>query len=114
MSSPTTDGYAAFLVTRNVTTFQGYGLGSYSFFDTGVPIYAAEAFSVPDAPGVQLHDLLTVFLNRSGGINSVIDGDGAAVNAANGGPSDVVSFPRCLEQLANGESDGLPVSLNGA
>lgn len=63
MSSPTTDGYAAFLVTRNVTTFQGYGLGSYSFFDTGVPIYAAEAFSVPDAPGVQPHDLLTVFLN---------------------------------------------------
>jgi hypothetical protein len=93
MSSPTIDGYAAFLVTGNVRTFQGYGLGSYCFFNQGTAIYAAEAFRVPDVPGVQLHDILTVFLSGSGGINSVVNGTGAAVNATHGGPSDVVSYP---------------------
>jgi hypothetical protein len=93
MSGPATDGYPAFLVSPNVTSFQGYGMGSYSFFNQGVAIFASEAFDVPAAPGVELHDLLTVFLNGSGGINSVVDGTGAAVNATNGGPSDVVSYP---------------------
>ncbi len=97
MSSPTSDGYPAFLVSPNVTSFTGYGMGSYSFFDQGVPIYAAQAFSVPNTPGVQLHDLLTVFLNATtgqGGINSVIDGFGGASTAANvSTPVDVTSFP---------------------
>jgi Pectate lyase superfamily protein len=93
MSGPTTDGYPAFLVTHRVTTFQGYGLGSYSYFDQGVAIESAEAFKVPDTPGVQLHDLLTVFLNGSGGIESVVNGTGAAVDEASGGPSDVISYP---------------------
>ncbi len=68
-------------------------MGSYSFFELGIPIEASMAFQVPDAPGVQLHDLLTVFLNGSGGIESVVNGTGAAVNSASGGPSDVVSYP---------------------
>ncbi|MDX6565712.1 MAG: hypothetical protein QOE10_1374, partial [Gaiellales bacterium] len=33
MASPTTDGYPAFLVSPNVSSFQGYGMGSYSFFN---------------------------------------------------------------------------------
>ncbi len=64
MSSPNTDGYASFLVTPRVHTFQGYGMGSYSFFDQGVPIFATQAFQSPDTPGVQFHDLLTIFLNK--------------------------------------------------
>lgn len=52
------------------------------------------AFDVPPAaPGVTLHDLLTVFLNGSGGIDSVVDGTGAPVYAGHGGPSDVVTVP---------------------
>jgi hypothetical protein len=93
MSSPTTDGYPAFVVGPKVTSFTGWGMGSYSFFDQGLPIESAEAFSVPDTPGVQLNDLLTVFLTGSGGIESVINGTGAAVSATFGGPSDVVSYP---------------------
>jgi hypothetical protein len=42
---------------------------------------------------VQFHDLLNVLLTGSGGINSVINGTGAAVNSTFGGPSDVVSCP---------------------
>ena len=48
MSSPTTDGYAAFLVTPRVTSFQGYGMGSYSFFNQGVPIFADAGVPVAD------------------------------------------------------------------
>ena len=97
MSSPTTDGYAAFLVTPRVTRFQGYGMGSYSFFDLGVPIFGAQAFQSPDTPGVQFHDIFTIFLNAtggSGGINSVINGLGGSSTVANADmPVDVPSYP---------------------
>ncbi|MDX6338548.1 MAG: hypothetical protein QOG05_5888 [Streptosporangiaceae bacterium] len=93
MSSPTTDGYPAFLISPKVTSFTGYGLGSYCFFNQGVPIESATAFRVPDAPGVQLHNLLTRFLNASGGIQHVVNDTGAAVDSASPGPSWVVSYP---------------------
>jgi hypothetical protein len=50
------------------------------------------AFQAPQTSGVQFNDILTVFLNGSGGIQTVIDGTGAAVNSSFGGPSDVVTF----------------------
>jgi hypothetical protein len=93
MSSSTTDGYPAFLISPKVTSFSGYGLGSYCFFELGIPIQSDTAFSVPDTSGVQLHDLLTRFLNGSGSINHVVNGTGAAVDTANPGPSYVVSYP---------------------
>jgi hypothetical protein len=97
MSSPTTDGYAAFLVGPRVTRFHGYGMGSYSFFDLGIPIFAAQAFQSPDRPGVQFNDIFTIFLNAtggSGGINSVINGLGGSSTAANADiPVDVATYP---------------------
>ncbi len=96
MSSPTTDGYAAFLVTPRATGFQGYGMGSYSFFDLGVPIFAAQAFQSPGS-GVQFTDVFTVFLNAtggSGGILNVINGEGGSSTAANPSTAvDVLSYP---------------------
>ncbi len=93
MATPSQDGYPAFLITPNVKTFQGYGLGSYSFFNQGVAIQDAMAFQAPDTPGVQFHNIFTRFLNGSGSINSVINGTGAAVSSASPGPSDVVAYP---------------------
>ncbi len=93
MSGPTTDGYPAFLIPARVTSFSGYGLGSYCFFNQNVAIESATAFAVPDTPGVQLHDVLTRFLSGSGAIDHVVNGTGAAVTAANPGPSDLVSYP---------------------
>ena len=93
MARPDQDGYPAFLITPRVASFQGYGMSSYSFFDLGVPIESSTAFEVPDTPGVQLHDLLTRFLNGSGGIENVVNGTGAAVDSANPGPTDVISYP---------------------
>ncbi|WP_197091905.1 carbohydrate-binding protein [Streptacidiphilus albus] len=92
MSSSTQDGYPAIYVPNSVTSFTGYGLGSYSYFDQGVAIENAMAFQVPTTSGIHMNDLLTVFLNGSGGIASVVDGTGAAVSSTNIGPSDVVSF----------------------
>ncbi|HTU85171.1 MAG TPA: coagulation factor 5/8 type domain-containing protein, partial [Solirubrobacteraceae bacterium] len=96
MSSPTTDGYAAFLVTPRARGFQGYGMGSYSFFDQGVPIFATQAFQSPTS-GAQFTDIFTIFLNAtggSGGINSVINGVGGSSTVANPDtPVDVLSYP---------------------
>jgi hypothetical protein len=72
MSSATQDGYPAFYIPSTVTSFTGYGMGSYSFFNQGVSIENAMAFQ---------------------GIESVINGTGTAVSSSFGGPSDVVSYP---------------------
>ncbi|HWF80038.1 MAG TPA: discoidin domain-containing protein [Streptosporangiaceae bacterium] len=93
MSSSTQNGYPAFFIPNSVTSFTGYGMASYSFFNQGVAIENAMAFQAPNTSGVAFHDLLTVFLNGSGGIQSVINGTGAAVSSSFGGPSDVVSYP---------------------
>ena len=61
--APGVDGWAAFKVANTVTSFSGYGMGSYSFFNQGVNIYAANAFEVPvTLPPSSLNDLLTIFL----------------------------------------------------
>jgi len=91
--SGTADGYPAFVISRRVTSFSGYGMGSYCFFDLGLPIESATAFSVPATPGVQLNDVFTRFLNGSGSIDHVINTTGAPVTEANPGPSDVVTYP---------------------
>jgi hypothetical protein len=98
MASPTEDGYPAFLVTPNVKTFQGYGMGSYIvFIDTSATLFAQEAFQAPDTPGVQFHDLLAVYLGGSGGDQSIINGVGGPVTSTNnpgiGTPVDLISYP---------------------
>ncbi|WP_249161642.1 glycoside hydrolase family 55 protein [Actinospica acidithermotolerans] len=93
MATPTQNGYPGFYVTNRVTSFQGYGMGVYSYFDQGVAIESSMAFEAPDTPGVQFHDILTRFLNGSGGIQSVINGTGAAVDSDFNGPADLVSYP---------------------
>jgi hypothetical protein len=98
MASPTQDGYPSFLVTGNVKSFQGYGMGSYVvFIDTTATLYDAEAFQAPKTPGVQFHDLLGVYLGGSGGDQSIINGVGGPVTSAEnpgiGNPVDLVSYP---------------------
>jgi len=97
MASPSQDGYPAFLVTPNVATFQGYGMGSYVvFIDTTATLYDAEAFESPDRPGVQFHDIFGVWIAGSGGDNSIINGVGGPVTSTNPGtvePVDVASYP---------------------
>jgi len=97
MEAPGVNGWAAFKVADTVSSFSGYGMGSYSFFNQGVNIYAANAFEVPTTvPAASLHDLLTIFLSTagSGGILNVINDTGGSSTIANPDtPVTVVSYP---------------------
>jgi hypothetical protein len=98
MEAPGVDGWAAFKVGDAVTSFHGYGMGSYSFFNQGVNIYAAHAFEVPATlPPGSLHNLLTVFLDPShgsGGILNVVNDTGGPSTIANPDvPVTVVNYP---------------------
>ena len=98
MQAPGVKGWSALKVANSVTTFNGYGMGSYSFFNQGVDIYADNAYEVPNtlAPG-SLHNMLTVFLDPAkgkGGILNVINGIGGPSTIANPSvPVTVVNYP---------------------
>ena len=96
--SPTVNGWAALQITRHVKSFHGYGMGSYSFFNQGVDIYADNAFQVDATlPPGSLHNLLTIFLdpaNGKGGILNVVNGIGGSSTIANPDvPVTAVNFP---------------------
>jgi hypothetical protein len=98
MASPTQDGYPSFLVTGNVRSFQGYGMGSYIvFIQTTATLFADAAFQAPKAPGVQFHGLLVVYLGGTGGDKSIINGVGGPVTSTNnpgiGTPVNLTTYP---------------------
>jgi hypothetical protein len=86
------NGYAAYKVGANVTTHEGWGLGSYCFFNVNPAVTSFHAFEVPNTPGVKFHDVLTVSLGGKGVITHVINDVGAAT-PSNTTPSNVVSYP---------------------
>ncbi|TMQ06768.1 MAG: adenylyl cyclase [Deltaproteobacteria bacterium] len=86
------NGFAAYKIGDAVRTHEAWGLGSYSNFIAGPDIHATSAFEAPPAPGVQLHDVLSVFLNGFGGIDHVVNDIGSAVNASHA-VTNLVSFP---------------------
>jgi hypothetical protein len=97
MSSPTTDGYAAVLISATARHFTGYGMGTYSFFNQGIDIFADHAYEAPTPANVQMHDLLTIFLDPAhgmGGIRNVINDTGGPSTIANPDvPVTVTSYP---------------------
>ncbi len=97
MATPSQNGYPAFLVTRNVKTFQGFAMGSYVvFINTTATLFDAEAFEAPVAPNVQFHNVFAVWIVGSGGLDSVINGVGGPATSTNPGkvvPVDVTSYP---------------------
>ena len=98
MEAPGVDGYAAFKVGDAVTSFHGYGMGSYSFFNQGIDIFADHAFEVPATlPAGSMNDLLTIFLDPThgmGGILHVVNETGGSSTIANPDtPVTVVSYP---------------------
>jgi hypothetical protein len=75
-----------------VTRHQGYGLGSYCFFNVNPTIHNTHAFEVPVTDGVQLHDILTLSITNAGTIDHVVN-DFGPPTPANTTPVDVVSYP---------------------
>jgi hypothetical protein len=86
-------GWAAFKVADSVTHYEGWGLGSYCFFQVNPSIHASHAFETPVANGVRFHDLLTVSLGGIGTIDHVINDTGAAAQGSATIPVNLVSFP---------------------
>ena len=98
MRAPGVDGYPALTVSKKVRTFNGYGMGSYSFFNQGVDIFSANAFEVQGTlPARSLQDLLTVFLDPAkgkGGILNVVNHQGGSSTISNAStPVTVVEYP---------------------
>ena len=97
-AAPGVNGWPALKVSDCVRSFHGSGMGSYSFFNQGVDIFADNAFEVPKTlPAGSLHNLLTIFLDPSvgkGGILNVVNGLGGSSTSANPGvPVTVVDYP---------------------
>jgi hypothetical protein len=85
-------GYASYKVGDSVKNHEAWGMGSYCYFNVGDDIHASRAFEVPVTEGVNLHDILTVWLNDDGGIDHVVNDTGAAVNSSNQ-VTNIVSYP---------------------
>jgi hypothetical protein len=45
------------------------------------PTNVTEAFQVPQAPGVQVNNVFGVYIGGNGGLNSIINGTGGAVDS---------------------------------
>ena len=86
------NGYPAIAVASNVTSFGGWGLGSYCYFNVNPAVNSYNAFESPSVAGVAWHDLLTVSLGNVGTITHVINNTGA-VTPTNTTPSNVTSYP---------------------
>ena len=90
----TASGYPAYVVSDLVNTHQLFGSGIYSNFNQGLFIVEDNAMTVPDLPGIAIHDTGTVFLSGSGQISHVINKVGATANQASAGQlRPVVSYP---------------------
>jgi hypothetical protein len=76
------NGYASLKIANAVTSFQGFGLGIYTFFNVGPQIFLDSAIECPVNANVKFTDVVTAFLTGNGGINHIINSTGNQV--ANG------------------------------
>ncbi|MFJ7265270.1 discoidin domain-containing protein [Streptomyces sp. NPDC099050] len=86
-------GYAAYKVADSVNTHEGWGLGSYCYYNVDPTIRQDHGFQVPVKPGVKFHDILVVSLGGNGQYEHVINNTGAPTSGTSTIPSTVVSFP---------------------
>ncbi|MFI6495327.1 coagulation factor 5/8 type domain-containing protein [Streptomyces sp. NPDC050564] len=85
-------GYAAYKVADSVTTHEGWGLGSYCYYNVDPTIVQHNGFAAPNTPGVKFHDLLVVSLGGQGQYEHVINETGAPTSGTSTVPSTVVSY----------------------
>jgi hypothetical protein len=87
-------GYPAFEVAETVTSFTGWGMGSYIYTNVDPTIHVANAFKVPTSPGVVMNSLVTINLSGPGTIDHVINSVGTPVDSSvSGQASQVVRYP---------------------
>ncbi|MFF7340212.1 discoidin domain-containing protein [Streptomyces sp. NPDC008163] len=86
-------GFAAYKVDDSVNTHEGWGLGSYCYYNVDPSIRQDHGFEAPVKAGVKFHDLLVVSLGGQGQYNHVINDTGSPTSGTSTVPSNVVSFP---------------------
>ncbi|MGW5863515.1 coagulation factor 5/8 type domain-containing protein [Streptomyces sp. NPDC055239] len=86
-------GFASYKVADSVTTHEGWGLGSYCFYNVAPNIVQEHGFQAPNKPGVKFHHLLVVSLGGKGQYAHVINSTGNPTSGSDTVPSTVVSFP---------------------
>lgn len=86
-------GYAAYRVGDGVTAHEGWGLGSYCYYNVNPSIVQHHGFAAPVRPGVRFHDLLVVSLGGNGQYECVINDTGAPTSGTSTVPSTVVAYP---------------------
>ncbi|MFB7171530.1 discoidin domain-containing protein [Streptomyces sp. NPDC056254] len=86
-------GYAAYQVADSVQVHEGWGMGSYCYYNVDPTIRQEHGFQAPVTPGVRFHDLLVVSLGGQGQYEHVINSVGAPTSGTTTVPSTIVSFP---------------------
>ncbi|MEV8087212.1 coagulation factor 5/8 type domain-containing protein [Streptomyces nigra] len=86
-------GYAAYRVGDAVTSHEGWGLGSYCYYNVDPTIVQHHGFAAPVRPNVRFHNLLVVSLGGQGQYECVINDTGSPTSGTSTVPSTVVSYP---------------------
>ncbi|MGW5033442.1 coagulation factor 5/8 type domain-containing protein [Streptomyces nigra] len=86
-------GYAAYRVGDAVTSHEGWGLGSYCYYNVDPTIAQHHGFAAPVRPDVRFHNLLVVSLGGQGQYECVINDTGSPTSGTSTVPSTVVSYP---------------------
>ena len=85
-------GYASYQVAPGVTSHSASGLGIYSFFNQNVDIRVESGIQAPKSAGVRFTNMVSVFLNGSGGINHIINDAGLPAVGSFASPG-LLSYP---------------------
>ncbi|TGG90062.1 coagulation factor 5/8 type domain-containing protein, partial [Streptomyces albus] len=72
-----TKGYAAYRVDDSVEQHEGWGMGSYCYYNVDPTIIQEHGFKAPVKPGVKFHSLLVVSLGGNGQYEHVINNVGS-------------------------------------
>ncbi|MBQ1110847.1 discoidin domain-containing protein [Streptomyces sp. 404i] len=88
-----TKGYAAYRVDDSVEQHEGWGMGSYCYYNVDPTIIQEHGFKAPVKPGVKFHNLLVVSLGGNGQYQHVINNVGSPTSGTSTVPSTVVNFP---------------------
>ncbi|WP_328563735.1 coagulation factor 5/8 type domain-containing protein [Streptomyces coelicoflavus] len=86
-------GYAAYKVGDGVTEHEGWGLGSYCYYNVNPSIVQHHGFAAPNRSGVRFHGLLVVSLGGQGQYECVINDTGSPTSGTDTVPSKVVQYP---------------------
>ncbi|MFI8268667.1 coagulation factor 5/8 type domain-containing protein [Streptomyces rubiginosohelvolus] len=88
-----TKGYAAYRVDDSVDEHEGWGMGSYCYYNVDPTIIQEHGFKAPVKPGVKFHSLIVVSLGGNGQYEHVINDVGSPTSGTETVPSQVVNFP---------------------